>query len=415
MNPIKWIGVGLAAWATAGAAMASPQSPLGCASLVGLGFDTAAPAGYSECRDDAARPTIVESSGFQVSGDYAPYGTQIPYPVVYSGVAAAWFDRGILRASVTAQQLEEYVPFRGGEAVANIFGTIVLGTVGSGPQSRWFYVDVDGFIEGWGTYDVQLQMVRVRDPAVFLDVVSGSLEVEDAVDRSDYSDRLSVHIEGEGGDRFGVFMRLSVRATSNPMICGATGCTADFSHTAQLSLGNGNGAVYGYGGFLSQVAGVVPLPDNQVPEPASGALAMLGLLIAVRRSFPGVLRLAAPVAVTIGLAGCNPTNPMAFREEPVTLAVRGGEFKAMRTGCTIQRGEFTDRGGQIRSAPSFKFIAVSPEGKTIGEWLASCQAVAPNGSSDCKVVSTGSGNMLNSGGLSCPAFRNLQLISGNVL
>lgn len=120
--------------------------------------------------------------------------------------------------------------------------------------------------------------------------------------------------------------------------------------------------------------------------------------------------IAAAIAV-LSLQGClTSVNPMAFMEEPATLAVPGGEFTAMRTGCTIKRGTFADKSGQGHSAPRFKFIAVNGQGKTIGEWLASCQAVAPNGRSDCQVMTTGSALSGDAGGFKCPDFKNLQMI-----
>ena len=122
--------------------------------------------------------------------------------------------------------------------------------------------------------------------------------------------------------------------------------------------------------------------------------------------------LALSLGACIGLTGClTSVNPMGFMEEPTTLPVTGGEFIAMRTGCTIKRGEFVDKSGKGNSSPRFKFIAVNGQGKTIGEWVASCQAVAPNGRSDCQVSTSGSALSGDAGGLKCPDFKNLQMSS----
>jgi hypothetical protein len=412
VNTLKKIGIAVATLALGAASQAATSSPWACATIQGFGLDTTVGYGYQDCSIGQTRTAQVQSADFRAAwgGDGSSMPPDAPYPIVYSGMASSDPAAGVLRAAIGARELEA-VPFRWGEADASLYGLVRLGDSGSGALSKTLAVNLDGWIRGWGQYDMNIELVRLRDEHVFHARAADS-PPEPLVDDLAVDTELQLTIDGEGGDWFGLFVSLHVSAPSN---CWPDGCSADFSHTATLSFSTGGAAVYSQDGFLADVPGVVALPGGTVPEPGTIALVLAATAVALRRSTPRLLRSALPLGAALLLSGCfDPMNPIAFREEPITLAVKGGEFKALRAGCTINRGEFTDRAGQMRSAAAFKFIAVSPEGRTIGEWLASCQAVAPNGTSDCKVATTGAGNMLNSGGLSCPAFKNLQLVSGSL-
>lgn len=121
---------------------------------------------------------------------------------------------------------------------------------------------------------------------------------------------------------------------------------------------------------------------------------------------------AVATAIILGLAGCSGSMPLVT--DPIKLKAGNGEFTAMRVGCLIQRGEYVDQGGRGHPGPAFKFIAVNDAGSTIGEWMARCQAVSPNGMSYCEVITSGTGNATNAGGFNCPAFRNLRMVEGGM-
>lgn len=98
----------------------------------------------------------------------------------------------------------------------------------------------------------------------------------------------------------------------------------------------------------------------------------------------------------------------AMQERQVRFTGQEAEFSFVKGGCLMKKGQYTDRSGRGRSSPFIKFIAVSDNGQTIGEWKAYCKSVAPNGTSSCEIH--GEGTAATGGGMGCPGFQNFRVI-----
>ena len=119
------------------------------------------------------------------------------------------------------------------------------------------------------------------------------------------------------------------------------------------------------------------------------------------------MKLLLVIALATTLQGCA-TGVL----KPETLRFSGENYELafVKSGCLLKEGQFTDRSGKGNSFPYIKFIAVSDSGKTIGQWYASCKAVAPNGVSDCNISGSGSAYE-GGGGMGCPDFQKFRTVN----
>lgn len=99
-----------------------------------------------------------------------------------------------------------------------------------------------------------------------------------------------------------------------------------------------------------------------------------------------------------------------LNEQGIRLSGKKGDFTIVRAGCNFKSATYVDRSGKGNSIPRLSFIAVSNEGQTLASWHASCDAVVPNGSSNCTVTG-GAGAFDGGGGFGCPAFQNFRIVS----
>jgi hypothetical protein len=103
------------------------------------------------------------------------------------------------------------------------------------------------------------------------------------------------------------------------------------------------------------------------------------------------------------LTGCANLSPVSLTFESTKMS-----FMVIKTGCAIRSGEYRDLSGKGNSVPMMRFVAYDESNATVGEWLASCNAVIPNGVSQCKV----SGDILVPytalGGPGCPNLKKFR-------
>lgn len=94
------------------------------------------------------------------------------------------------------------------------------------------------------------------------------------------------------------------------------------------------------------------------------------------------LKCALAVAVVAILSGCAVLLPPAT---VINFTGTKGDFSVVKTGCVLESGRFTDKSGRGNPYPLVKFIAVTNSGQTVGQWTAICEAVVPNGTSNCRI------------------------------
>jgi hypothetical protein len=95
------------------------------------------------------------------------------------------------------------------------------------------------------------------------------------------------------------------------------------------------------------------------------------------------VRAASVFAIVAALGGCSTVLPTP---ETIKFSGTGAEFAFEKKGCVLTNGRYTDLSGKGNSRPWMKFIAVTNGGQTVGEWMALCAAVVPNGTSSCEIV-----------------------------
>ena len=99
----------------------------------------------------------------------------------------------------------------------------------------------------------------------------------------------------------------------------------------------------------------------------------------------------------------------ATQEQNIYFSGAKADFTVVKTGCAIRSGQYTDKTGKGNAYPSILFIAVAEDGRTLAQWGATCRAVAPNGTSECKI--SGSGKAFEGGGgVGCPDFQKFRIV-----
>lgn len=256
----------------AGAAQAVTTSS---ASLSGTGFSVST--GFSDAYSSAA-PSGGADSSVQSGGFFAAYGPNpigapqfATYPVRYSGMAFAEPYGGVLKAQIKAEQLSPGVPFRGGNAVAAIGGSMRL--VGGDPGEPIQYVvtlPFDGLLQGSSTASLtlswrpegQTSWQSSRYDAFSTGSPFGTPINEDP----------QLSFQTTIGQRIEWTYRLEVGASTS---AGGFGM-ADFSSTARMVFKLPTGITLdSEDGFLSAVPVVYPA----VPEPQALALMLAGLAV----------------------------------------------------------------------------------------------------------------------------------------
>lgn len=88
------------------------------------------------------------------------------------------------------------------------------------------------------------------------------------------------------------------------------------------------------------------------------------------------------IFAAVALCGCAGMLPA---ERKIQFSGSWGEFVFVKTGCVLDDGKYTDRSGKGNRLPLIKFIALTEQGATVGQWYARCDAVVANGTSSCAI------------------------------
>lgn len=119
-------------------------------------------------------------------------------------------------------------------------------------------------------------------------------------------------------------------------------------------------------------------------------------------------KVLVPTTFVLVLQGCAIG---VLEGQRVSFENKDIQFSFVKKGCVIADGEFADRSGKGSSGRYFKFIASDTNGRTTGEWAASCGAVAPNGMSSCDISRRQAPMPQATGGLGCPELSNFRVVN----